>query len=144
MALAACTDINRTYSHYMPIGSEGWLRTDTVGIVMEPVAHGGLYAQTLGLRTNSHYPFMQIVLTVRQEARPSGFARTDTLNVSLTDDGGHVLGKGISLYQHLCPLPAARLEAGDTLHVNVNHNMLRSPLAGVTEVGLTMKQNNNP
>ena len=142
IALAACTDMSHTYSHYKSISSDGWVRDDTISITMEPVKHGGVYAEELGLRTNSLYPFMQIALTVHQEAQPSGFARTDTPTVSLTDDDGHVLGKGISHYQHLCPLPPVSLNSGDTLYVNVHHDMLRSPLPGVTEVGLTMTRNN--
>ena len=144
MTLAACTNIGRTYSHYTSISPYGWQRDDTVRIAMGPVSHGGVYAEELGLRTNSRYPFIQIVLIIDQLARPSGFTRTDTLNVSLSDHDGHVLGTGISHYQHLCQLPPVALNSGDTLYVSVHHDMLRSPLSGVTEVGLTMTRNDKP
>ena len=144
MALAACTDLGHTYSRYKPLSTEGWQRNDTVAIVMGPVRQGGHYAEQLGLRTNSHYPFMQIVLIVNQEARPSGMRRTDTLCVDITDDDGHVTGKGISHYQHLYPLPTVALNSGDTLRASINHDMLRSPLKGITEVGLTMTRNDKP
>ena len=140
MAMAACVEAGQTYSTYKSVGSEGWQREDTVAITVGPVMHGGSYAEELGLRTNSRYPFTELAMIVAQQARPSGFSRTDTLCVRLTDDSGYVTGEGISHYQYLFPIPAAMLAEGDTLQVGIRHNMKRSPLAGVTDVGLTLKR----
>mgnify|MGYP002626178376 FL=1 len=136
--LYGCTGGGYQYSHYETVGSEGWKRSDTLRFTVNPVQHYGTYAEQLGLRTTSLYPFMQLMLIVSQEAQPSGFCRTDTMNVRLTDDDGLVTGEGISHYQYLFPLPPATLAAGDTLRVCVHHNMQRSPLAGITDVGFSL------
>ena len=140
LTLAACVDHGHIYSHYRSVGGEGWQREDTVGIVLGPVRQGGQYAEEFGLRTNSHYPFMQLAMIVEQEARPSGFRRTDTLCARLTDDEGYVKGEGISHYQYRFPLSSVLLADGDTLSLRIRHNMMRSPLAGVTDVGFTIIQ----
>ena len=137
-ALAGCTIRGYRYSHYETIGSQGWEREDTLRFTPEPVQHYGTYTEELGLRTNSFYPFMQLTLIVSQEAQPSGFCRTDTIEARLTDDEGLVTGEGINHYQYLFPLPDVMLAAHDTLRVSVHHDMLRSPLVGVTDVGFSL------
>ena len=140
VSVAACSDGVPAYGGYRAVDSGGWQRGDTVGIVLGPLRHGGQYACELGLRTTSLFPFTQLSVTVSQESRPSGFARRDTLTVRIADDGGKMLGEGVSHYQYLVPLPSTVLAKGDTLSVAVCHNMLRSPLAGVTDVGFTIKK----
>lgn len=139
LALTACTGSDYSYSHYEAISNDGWKRTDTIGFTTGPVSHNGLYSEQLGLRTNSLFPFMSLTFIVSQEAHPSGFCRTDTVNMTLTDPDGHLLGKGISHYQYFLPLAPAPLASGDTLTISVTHNMMRSPLEGVTDVGFTIE-----
>ena len=138
LALAGCTTRGYRYSHYETIGSLGWEREDTLYFIPKPVQHYGTYTEELGLRTTSLYPFMQLSIIVSQEAKPSGFCRTDTIEAQLTDDDGLVTGEGINHYQYLFSLPAVTLAAGDTLRVSVRHDMLRSPLVGVTDVGFSL------
>ena len=138
-AMQACMQAGHTYSSYKSMGNGGWLREDTVAIDFGPLMHGGQYAEELGLRTDSRYPFMEIAVIVEQQARPSGFSRKDTVYASLTDSNGHVTGEGISHHQYIFNMPAAQLAKGDTLHVDIRHNMRRSPLKGITDVGLTIK-----
>ena len=137
LALAGCSTRGYRYSHYETIDSPGWEREDTLRFTLEPVQHYGTYTEEVGLRTTSFYPFMQLALIISQEAQPSGFCRTDTIEARLTDDEGMVTGDGINHYQYLFPLPDATLAAGDTLRVSVRHDMLRSPLVGITDVGFT-------
>lgn len=139
LTLTACTTGGYRYGHYETIGSEGWERTDTIVFTVGPVRHFDSYTAKIGLRTDSYFPFMQLTLIVGQEAYPSGFTRKDTLTVSLTDDEGYVFGDGISHYQYLVPLAPINLNAGDTLRVSVCHDMLRSPLAGVTDIGFMLE-----
>lgn len=139
LALAGCTIRGYRYSHYETISSKGWGREDTLHFAPKPVQHYGTYTEEVGLRTTSIYPFMQLTLIVHQEAQPSGFRRTDTIHARLTDDEGLVTGEGINHYQYLFPLPAATLATGDTLRVSVRHDMVRSPLVGITDVGFTVK-----
>lgn len=134
-----CGDVGSAYSQYCPTGNGGWFRDDTLHLTLGPLRHGGRYAEEVGLRTDSRYPFMQIAMIVDQKATPSGFCRSDTLNVQLTDEMGYFAGEGISHYQYLFPIGAATLDAGDTLHVDIRQRMVRSPLQGVTDVGLAIR-----
>ncbi len=139
LTLTGCSGGGYRYSHYETIDRQGWERTDTLHFSPQPVKHGGTYTEQVGLRTNSRYPFMQLTLIVSQEARPSGFRRTDTIKARLTDDDGLVTGEGINHYQYLFPLPPATLAAGDTLRVGIRHDMERSPLTGVLDVGFSLR-----
>ncbi len=138
LVVTGCTSRGYRFSHYENIDPKGWVRTDTLHFTALPVSHYGSYTAELGLRTTSRYPFMQLMLIVCQKAKPSGYARTDTIRARLTDDDGLVTGEGITHYQYVFPLPAATLAAGDTLHVTVHHDMLRSPLVGITDVGFSL------
>lgn len=138
LTLAGCSGGGYRYSHYETIGRQGWERTDTLHFAPQPVRHYGTYTEEVGLRTTSLYPFMQLRLIVCQEAQPSGFCRTDTINARLTDDEGLVTGEGINHYQYRFTLPPATLAAGDTLRVGICHDMTRSPLVGITDVGFTV------
>ena len=103
------------------------------------MAHAGHYSETLGLRINGNYPFMQLTLIVSQQAQPSGFERTDTVTANLTDEDGTILGEGINHYLYNLPLPDVELQQGDTLSVCVHHDMLRNPLPGISDIGFTLK-----
>ena len=136
--LSSCLGSIGTYSHYETIDSRGWQHDDTLTFTAGPVVGDGLFGEELGLRTTSLYPFTQLTVIVSQEAHPSGYSRTDTLCVSLTDDEGIVLGEGISHYQYSFSMKPAMLADGDTLVVSVRHDMRRTPLEGITDVGFTL------
>jgi gliding motility-associated lipoprotein GldH len=138
LAFASCNR-NALYSHYQPVDLNGWQRADTIRFETAPLPHSRHYSETLGLRINGNYPFMQLTLIVSQEARPSGFQRTDTIHASLTDKNGTILGEGINHYLYTLPLPNVELQQGDTLSVCVHHDMLRDPLTGVADIGFTIE-----
>ena len=139
LTLTGCSGGGYRYSHYETIGRQGWERTDTLFFTPAPIKHYGTYTEEVGLRTTSLYPFMQLTLIVCQEAQPSGFCRTDTIKARLTDDDGLVTGEGINHYQYLFPLPPVTLGAADTLRVSIRHDMVRSPLVGVIDVGFSLR-----
>ena len=139
LTLTGCSGGGYRYSHYETIDRQGWERTDTIYFTPAPVKHYGTYTEEVGLRTTSLYPFMQLTLIVCQEAQPSGFSRTDTIKARLTDDDGLVTGEGVNHYQYLFPLPPVTLGAADTLRVSIRHDMVRSPLVGVIDVGFSLR-----
>jgi gliding motility-associated lipoprotein GldH len=137
--MAACNS-GTLYSSYVSMGGEGWNRQDTIHFNLNPMEHAGLFAEEVGLRTNGAYPFTTISMIVEQQAQPSGLHRTDTINVSITDKEGTVLGEGICLYQYHTQLKPMKLLKGDTLSVDIRHNMVRQQLNGVNDVGFTLNE----
>lgn len=125
------------YSHYESISTEGWERGDGKSYVV-PIREDGTYAEEVGIRSTRIYPFMNLALIVSQEAVQSGIHRTDTLYIDLTDEEGRADGEGISYRQVSVPAATIRLQAGDSLCVNIRHYMYKECLPGITDVGFCM------
>jgi gliding motility-associated lipoprotein GldH len=140
LAATASCDRKKVYDKYVSAPLSGWERNDTVNFNVPPVKQGGNYSMSINLRTDNSYPFTAITVVVNRKVLPSGWLRADTLKCKLMDRGGHSLGKGINLYQYSFSLPSHHLDAGDSLHVSVNHNMMREILPGIADVGLTVSQ----
>ena len=66
---------------------------------------------------------------------PSGYTHYDTLNCKLVDENGKYRGQGISFYQQTFHLNTIRLHDGDSLHINIKHNMKREVMNGVSDIG---------
>ncbi|MCR4920000.1 MAG: gliding motility lipoprotein GldH [Prevotella sp.] len=137
--LAACNN-GILYSNYVTMDGDGWDRQDTLHFITEPMEHAGRFAEEVGLRANSSFPFTTISIIVEQQALPSGLHRTDTISVSVTDKAGSVLGTGVSIYQYRTPLEPMKLLKGDTLRVAIRHNMVRLLLDGISDVGFTLSK----
>lgn len=115
---------------------EGWERNDTLTFDVRPMAEAGDYRQEIGLRIDSHYPFMGLSLIVDQTVLPSGFTVSDTLNCNLIAADGTVKGRGLSIYQYKYHLKNIRLDSGDSLHICVRHDMVREVMPGIVDVGV--------
>jgi len=126
------------YSHFQAIDNAGWMLTDTLhfAVPADSSTPAGTATLQLNLRSTNRYPFTDI--TIIAEQHNSSSRRCDTLHLQLTDRKGRSLGSGIGLYQHSFPMPTLPLAARDTLHVALHHFMQRSPLTGITDVGLTL------
>lgn len=118
----------------------GWERNDTVSFNVPSVAKKGVYDLSLKLRTDNNFPFTSVVLIVKQTILPSRKHYTDTLKCPITDVHGHSLGKGINLYQHDFHIASRQLSVGDSLYVNVYHDMMREILPGIIDVGLKVSE----
>jgi gliding motility-associated lipoprotein GldH len=137
MAVAlTMTSCNRQmiYSHYESIDTEGWERHDCKGFHVA-IEDKGTYTETIGLRTTGCYPFTNLTIIVTQQAQLSGIQRTDTLNITLTDDDGNELGQGTNYQQMDIALGDIELEADDSLFVSIRHHMSREVLPGIIDVG---------
>jgi len=137
--LAACQQ-RAAFSHYEPVSLNGWNREDTVKFTFGPVAESNSFCEILGLRASLDYPFTNLSLIVEQEVMPSGSVRCDTLNLSLIDVDGSPKGKGVNHYQYVIPLNSISLLKGESLLVNVRHNMKREYLPGISDIGLTLEE----
>lgn len=139
LAFASCNR-KAVYSHYEHTPIFGWEKNDHLFFQTSPFAVEGRYREVVGLRINSSYPFRGLTLIVEQHVEPSGLRRTDTLWCKLIDANGVVQGKGISYFQynfHLCDIP---LHKGDSLHVELRHNMKREMLPGISDVGISLER----
>lgn len=133
-AFASC-DRCTIHSQYAHTGEQGWERTDTVVFEDIAIPKGGVYAEAIGVRFSSGYPFRSLTVVVEQTARPSGATHTDTLNMQLVAGNGRASGGGVSLRQYRFPLRSLTLQEGDTLSVRIHHNMKRETLPGIVDVG---------
>lgn len=140
LAMAVSCHRKAIYSHYEPIDTDGWQRDDTLHFTVTQIADSGYHHETLGLRANLSYPFTAISLIVRQQTSVSGSLRCDTVMIGLIDSDGRPLGRGISHFQYDVTLEDIFLCAGDTLSIDVRHNMKREDLPGITDIGLTIEK----
>lgn len=126
------------YSRYAPVAVTAWEKAEALTFDVAPITADGTYAQHIGLRTTSDYPFTGLSLVIEQQVGRLGKSVTDTLACPLTNPEGAPLGKGIGHYQYLFPLRQHHLAKGDTLHVRIRHNMKRETLPGITDVGVVL------
>ena len=141
-ALVMTTGCSRLpiYSHFETVGANGWDRADTLHFIV-PIAHDGQYKLCLDLRADSRYPYTQIVINTQFSSRRSTLAtHPSLLTIDITDDDGNFLGCGSGIYQYHVSIPSAQLTKGDTLKVNVAHGMNRQLLPGISDVGITVAE----
>lgn len=138
VAMSACGG-GTVYSKYVPTPVDGLERNDTVAFDVPPVASTGRYRQEVGLRITAGFPFKELALEVRQTVEPGHRVRVDTLTCRLYDDGGNLLGHGLSVFQYGFILADTELHKGDSLHVRIRHVMKRQILPGITDIGFCVE-----
>lgn len=137
LMLHAC-DPSVVYHHYEHTPKGGWEKNDSIVFDIPPVKASGTYRTALSLRTNNAYPFMGLSLAVRQTIFPKGEKRKMQVHCPLIDKNGKANGGGISYYQYEFAINELTLEAGDSVHICVQHNMKREIMPGVTDVGISL------
>ncbi len=137
--LTACTG-NKVYDHYNHTPIAGWEKTDTLTFDIPPLAERGLYATNMGLRISNAFPFISMTLIVEQTVLPANRTVTDTVTCQFMDKDGKVKGKGVAYYQYHMPVSVIRLNANDSLHITVRHNMKREILPGVSDIGIDLEK----
>lgn len=143
MALAtvvASCHISTPYSHYESVPTAGWEKNDTISFGVPPIATAGKYKEEVGLRVSGDYPFMSLTLIVEQTVIPTFQTRRDTLSCLLVDKEANQLGRGVTRFQHRFHLTTLALNEGDSLHIDIRHNMKREMLPGVSDVGITLSE----
>lgn len=137
LMVAAC-NLDMVYSHYKHVQTNGWERNDTLTFDIPPVALGGHYQENVGLRITGDYPFMGLTLVIDQTATKSKRTFRDTLNCRLIDQNGNAKGRGVSHYQYEFHLNTLPLQADDSLHITIRHDMKREILPGIADIGITL------
>ncbi len=137
--LVACSE-NRVFIVYEDVAIEGWEKNDMVTIAVPPLMEDGVYDIDLLLRRDNSFPYKNISLLVETTVFPSESFYRDTLNCELSDNKGKSLGYGINLYQHSFPIQTRNLCVGDSVHINIRHNMMREILPGVSNIGILVRK----
>ncbi|MCR5131748.1 MAG: gliding motility lipoprotein GldH [Prevotella sp.] len=142
--LTACWG-NKVYNQYQQIPIAGWERNDTLTFCIPPVAEDGLYNIDLGLRTTGSYPFQGLTLIVEHQVIGKHQSGTlmkvpvDTVSCKLIDSRGHAKGHGVNYMQSNFHVTTLSLHAGDSLRVNVRHDMKREILPGISDLGVDFR-----
>ena len=141
----------KVFDEYEQIPVEGWDKTDTLTFSVPAVAADGVYNLALGLRTTGDYPFMSLTLlfeaniiakkaeNISYGTAPERLSRT--LSCPLVSSRGRSQGQGVSLYQYNFHVATISLREGDSLQVNIRHNMKREMLPGLSDLGLSITRN---
>ena len=140
LVFVAC-DTPTVYHHFEPTPISGWERNDTLKFSVPALTSTGGYREDVSMRLNSEYPFTGLTLIVDQTVFPGRRHVSDTLNCSVVDMEGNVKGRGIGFYEYDFPLTHLRLNAGDSLQINVRHNMKREILPGIADIGIKVTRN---
>ena len=143
LLLASCNG-NVAYDKYAHTPISGWEKNDVLTFDIDSLDASGTYDRKLGLRVTEAYPFMKLTLIVETKCYVKGNAlqeptiKNDTVVCRLINEKGVTTGQGISLYQYDYAIPAATYQEGDSLHIEVRHDMKREILPGISDIGLKM------
>ena len=141
--LPSCTGA-LVYDQYEHTPIAGWEKNDTLSFEVPPLASGGTYQGSLGLRITGAYPFMKLTLIVTSKVYPKNGPKgkyevsEDTLQCDLIDQFGKTKGQGISYYQYNMPISVKDLQEGDSLLFAIRHDMKREILPGISDIGLKL------
>ncbi len=137
--VASCHD-RTVYDHYIHTSLAGWDKGDTLTFLLPEIGEEGMYGMDLNLRTNGQYPFMGITLIVEKTFYPSLFRLTDTIHCKLVEKNGTPRNQGVSFYQNTYHVADLHLQRGDSMQVEVRHDMKRETLPGIGDVGIVLKR----
>lgn len=138
MCPGACVPGHNNYSSFATLPDHGWAYADTLKFLPElddSLARGRI---VLAVRHTAAYPYANLWIELSTEADSTGLteARTDTINMRLSDRNGRWLGRGLGAsYQTADTLPAVYTLA-DSAAVRVRHVMRVDTLADVEQVGI--------
>lgn len=141
LLMAACDQRPAAYD-YRSLPVDGWEPADTLRFHVDTLRADGIYALTLGLRTNEAQPYAyeDLVLVVRQRWHSPESETVDTLTLPLQADDGQPTARGVTRTQHVFPLGSQPRSAGQTADILVHHIMRCEMLTGVTEIGIRLEK----
>ena len=124
----------KVYDHYEQLPIAGWEKNDTIIFTVPHMATAGIYSIDLGLRTTGLYPFMSLTLVFEKEV-----VSTDTMAATaFTAHPVVTQGQGVNYYQHNFHVADLPLAQGDSLRINIRHDMKREILPGISDLGITL------
>ena len=137
LGIVSCNK-NVVYSHYEHTPTSGWEKNDTLFFKVPPVKEAGVYEEVVGMRILSDFPFQRLTLMVNQMVYPRNEHFHEYLKCSLIDDQGEIMGHGIGHIQYEFPLREVTLQAGDSLKIEIRHNMKREVMPSIADIGIKL------
>lgn len=139
LGMASC---NRgvVYSHYEHIPTSGWEKNDTLFFEVPPVKEAGVYEEVLGMRILNDFPFQKLSLVIDQMVYPESKHIHKNYDCSLIDEQGIIKGYGISHIQYEFPLGEITLNEGDSLRIEIRHNMKREVMPSIADIGIKLRK----
>lgn len=97
LIVVGCTS-HAAYTVFQPIPIENWTLKDTAKIQLDVVQPQGQYALNICVRTTEAYRYHKttLPLQVTHKWKHRNDSCTDSINIILTDNSGHKMGKGIN------------------------------------------------
>ena len=140
VALTTSCNDKKVYDQYKHTPLTGWEKNDTLTFSVPKMTEAATYSSELMIRINEGFPFMSVTMIVEQKVIPSMDMRTDTVKCVLIDKKGNFNGQGINYHQYSFHINSRPLLAGDSLQINVRHDMKREILPGVSDVGIMIEK----
>lgn len=136
----ACTDDNVAYIQFRTVSPEGLLDRDTLHFTVDSLPADGTYTTYLCLRTNTEYPYRNVSFLVAQTVISKGTASKTRQRQAITStvysETNKSLWTGTARYSAELPVTTSRLHQGDSLVIDVRHNMRRETMPGITDIGI--------
>lgn len=97
LIVVGCTS-HAAYTVFQPVPIENWTLKDTVKIQLDAIQPQGQYALNICVRTTEAYRYHKttLPLQVTHKWKHRNDSCTDSINIILTDNSGHKMGKGIN------------------------------------------------
>jgi len=141
-ALVSCFQYT-AYFHYQSTDTNGWHRFDFLEYKVGAVSQEGYYVEEIGIRYNPQFPYRQLSLVIDQTVvhtatKRIGRHKSDTLQVELYDPQGRPTGEGVNMQQLVIPLKSLKLERGDSIAMQIRHNMKSTTIKGIAAIGMKL------
>lgn len=137
----ACTDDSVAYIQFQTIPSEeGLYERDTLHFTVDSIPADGAYTTYLCVRANTEYPYRNISFLVAQTVIKKGTAnktrQRHTVSSNVFSETNRHIWPGSAYYSTELPVTTANLHKGDSLVIDVRHNMRRETMPGITDLGI--------
>ena len=143
LAFAAC-DNKTVYHHYEHVSTGGWDKNDTMKFSIPPIQKAGQYQEEVELRITNDYPFLGLTLLLEQTVMPMGKQERkmerQSLEYTLLTSEGHPIGTGVKHFNYSFRLKDLHLNEGDSLQINIVHNMKREIMPGISDIGIKLSE----
>lgn len=104
------------------------------------IKSSGRFKEEIGMRLNGQYPFTDLCIIVEHTIFPANIIIRDTLNCNITESRDTYNSNGVSYRQFNFHLKDIALSEGDSLTINIRHNMMREILPGIADVGVKISK----